>query len=35
MVLHRGQLIADGPPEQLAKDPVVVKAYLGEEMILA
>jgi branched-chain amino acid transport system ATP-binding protein len=35
MVLHRGQVIADGPPEQLAKDPVVIKAYLGEEMILA
>ena len=35
MVLHRGQVIADGPPQQLAKDPVVIKAYLGEEMILA
>jgi branched-chain amino acid transport system ATP-binding protein len=35
MVLHRGELIADGPPETLAKDPVVIKAYFGEEMILA
>jgi branched-chain amino acid transport system ATP-binding protein len=35
MVLNRGKLIADGPPERLAKDPVVIKAYLGEEMILA
>ena len=35
MVLHRGELIADGAPEKLAKDPAVIKAYFGEEMILA
>jgi branched-chain amino acid transport system ATP-binding protein len=35
IVLNRGELIADGPPEKLAKDPIVIKAYLGEEMSLA
>jgi branched-chain amino acid transport system ATP-binding protein len=35
MVLHRGELIADGTPEKLAKDPAVIKAYFGEEMSLA
>jgi branched-chain amino acid transport system ATP-binding protein len=35
MVLHRGELIADGPPETLARDPAVIKAYLGEETSLA
>ena len=35
MVLHRGELIADGPPETLARDPAVIKAYLGEETSFA
>jgi branched-chain amino acid transport system ATP-binding protein len=35
MVLHRGEIIADGAPGKLAKDPTVIRAYLGEEMTLA
>jgi branched-chain amino acid transport system ATP-binding protein len=35
MVLHRGELIADGTPTTLARDPAVIKAYLGEETSLA
>ena len=35
IVLNRGEVLADGAPEQIARDPAVVKAYLGEEMNLA
>jgi branched-chain amino acid transport system ATP-binding protein len=35
MVLNRGEVIADGAPAAVARDPAVVKAYLGEEMNLA
>jgi branched-chain amino acid transport system ATP-binding protein len=35
VVLHHGELIAEGPPTQIATDPRVVDAYLGEEFVLA
>lgn len=35
IVLNRGELIAEGLPVALARDPAVVKAYLGEEMDFA
>lgn len=35
IVLDRGEIIADGAPEQLAKNPAVIKAYLGEDTNLA
>ena len=35
MVLDRGDLIADGAPEAVAKNPAVIKAYLGEDTSVA
>ena len=31
IVLHHGEMIAEGEPDQIAEDSSVIKAYLGEE----
>ena len=33
LVLDHGVVIAEGPPEQVARDPAVVQSYLGVETV--
>ncbi len=35
LVLHHGEKIAEGTPQSISRDPAVVKAYLGENFMLA
>ncbi len=33
IVLDHGEIIADGPPQEIARNPRVIRAYLGEEYV--
>jgi len=34
VVLHHGEIISQGAPAEVVRDPVVVESYLGEDAIL-
>jgi len=35
VVMHHGEKLAEGLPQEVANNPLVVEAYLGEEMLIA
>ena len=35
LVLHHGELLAGGTPQEVTSNPAVIDAYLGEEMLIA